>query len=186
MCDKWLHKYYNNNLSCEGIVINSGEGEYTVKGKVNSKTINPTVLFWAAAPPLKTASYTGSGIPYANPNMAFENTPNKGAVVAKNREFSFKIRFPNSYYTRLGTVYNKPHVTIKVCEPNCSGKVQKIELGDGIPFRMLTWPKLRSSCLFYKSLQTLPVRSQEQILRDSAYPKKNKMPKNFWGLTPPV
>ena len=40
--------------------------------------------------------------------------------------------------------------------------------------------------MFYKSLQTLPVRSQEQILRDSAYPKKNKMPKNFWGLTPPV
>ena len=107
-------------------MLYSGVGEYTVKGKVNSKTINPTVLFWAAAPPLKTASYAGSGIPYANPNMAFQNTPNKGAVVAKNKEFSFKIQFPNSYYTRLGTVYNKPHVTIKVCEPNCVEKFKRL------------------------------------------------------------
>ena len=30
----------------------------------------------------------------------------------------------------------------------------------------------------------LPIRGQEQILRDRGYPDVNVMPKNFWGLKP--
>ena len=32
----------------------------------------------------------------------------------------------------------------------------------------------------------LPIRTQEQILIDSAYPCSNQEPNNFWGLTPPT
>ena len=32
----------------------------------------------------------------------------------------------------------------------------------------------------------LPIRTQEQILRDSGYPKDNRVPDNFWGLKPPL
>ena len=63
-------------------------------------------------------------------------------------------------------------------------------MGNGIPFRMLTYQQTpvtvsRDSPNFYNGGFNLPVRTQEQILRDSAYPDKNTMPKNFWGLRPP-
>ena len=55
---------------------------------------------------------------------------------------------------------------------------------------MLTYPQTpitisRESPKFYDGGFQMPIRTQEQILRDSAYPSNNKMPKNFWGLKPP-
>ena len=56
---------------------------------------------------------------------------------------------------------------------------------------MLTYPPLknerpRSGPEFYEGLWELPVRTQEEICRQSGYPEVNKMPKNFWGLKPPL
>lgn len=189
---------FNNALSnrkskytCEGVVLDSGEGEYLVKGYVQTLESDPTVMFWAANPATYGSSYTGSGIPYPNPVIAFENTPNRGAVKTKGGHFQFRIRFPNSYYTGLGMKAIQPSVHVKVCEKNGSGKIHTIKLGNGIPFRGLTYPssgkniRQRESSLFYKGRDQLPVRTQEQILRDSGFPETNIMPKNFWGKTPP-
>ena len=49
MCDKW-NENYAKEISCEGIVLDSGEGEYVVKGNISSLG-NSTILFWAANPP---------------------------------------------------------------------------------------------------------------------------------------
>ena len=38
---------------------------------------------------------------------------------------------------------------------------------------------------YYCSKTKLPVRTQEQVLRDSGYPEDNKMHDDFWGLRPP-
>jgi len=38
--------------------------------------------------------------------------------------------------------------------------------------------------MFYCN-NNLPVRTQYQILVDSAYPTVNNVPKNFWGTMPP-
>ena len=35
MCDIWK-KNYSKEISCEGLVLDSGDGEYTVKGTMNS------------------------------------------------------------------------------------------------------------------------------------------------------
>ena len=40
--------------------------------------------------------------------------------------------------------------------------------------------------MFYHCGNSLPVRTQEQVLRDSGYPEDNRMPDNFWGLKPPM
>jgi hypothetical protein len=55
---------------------------------------------------------------------------------------------------------------------------------------MLSYPMQntlpRKDAMFYKYGWLMPVRTQEQILRDSAYPDENKMASNFWGLKPPL
>jgi len=189
-CQNNINTYLNQNLNCEGVVDNLGNGEYLVKGKIDGAPSEVLITYWAANPPTFSLSYAGSALPYANPIMAYENSPNKGSVKAINGNFQFRIRYPNSYYIGLGTVYVKPHVNIKICNGKEDGEVHKIELGDGVPFRTLTyapppstWP--RYSPIFYSGRNLLPVRTQEQICRDSAFPSENKYPENFWGLKPP-
>ena len=147
---------------------------------------NSRILFWAPNPPTYTSSYTGSGLPYPNPNVAYENTVNRGSVMAENGNFEFRLRYPNAYYIGLGSSYVSPCCHIKICG---SDQIFTIKLGNGIPFRMLTYPPSygtvpRKDATFYSGRDKLPVRTQEQILRDSSYPSKNVMPKNFWGLRP--
>lgn len=190
MCDKWRNDY-SNQYSCKGVVLDSGEGEYVVKGSIATKTLDATILFWAPNPPTYTTSYSGSGLPYPSPDVAYENTPNRGAVKSSGGNFEFRVRYPNSYYIGLGSVYVEPCVHIKVCEEGADNKVHTIKLGNGIPFRMLTYPpsqpetKPRSNPLFYSGRPQLEMRTQEQILRDSGYPEDNVMPKNFWGKAVP-
>ena len=182
-----LDTYINDNLLCEGVVSNTSDGEYLVKGSIMNGPSDALITYWAANPPTFSTSYAGSSLPYANPLMAYENTPNKGSVRSYNGQFEFRVYYPNSYYAGLGTVYVKPHVNIKICG---SEKSYKIELGDGVPFRTLTYAPPPSSYpryspLFYKGKESLPVRTQEEILRSATYPEKNSYPTNFWGLKPP-
>ena len=65
-----------------------------------------------------------------------------------------------------------------------------IKLGNGIPFRMLTYPPSYDSVPrvnphFYSGRDNLVHRTQAQILKDSAFPSKNEMPSNFWGNAVP-
>ena len=172
MCENW-RKVYFNKYSCEGMVLDNGNGDIIVKGKTKSNDPNATVLFWAAAPADYITSYAGSGLPFASQEMAFDNTPNTGSVKSVNGEFEFHLKYPNSYYSGLGTVYMPPHVNIKVCEgANKCKEIVTIKLGEGIPFRMLTYPPPpgsapRCSPMFYMGRNRLPVRTQEQICRDS-------------------
>lgn len=143
--------------------------------------------FVAAAPAPKNSSYSGSGLPFVSPSMAIDKTPNKGTfhVDAMNKG-SFQVLVPNSYYAALGTVLIPPTVYV-TCRVHDEEKTISIQVNSPIPFRTLTYDNKRTSANFYNNLKDLPVRSQEQILRDSAYPCKiEPQPSNFWGLKPAV
>jgi len=123
--------------------------------------------------------------------MAFDNTPNKGSVkVSPGNSFSIQIKYPNSYYAGLGTVIIPPTLFISFMDNNDVETVVHIPVSKGIPYRLLTYPmqytKARKDCMFYEGGWELPVRTQEQILLDSAYPSRNRMDDNFWGLKPPM
>lgn len=187
----WRNVYFEK-IDCKGVVINAGAGDVVVQGEVKSKTSDPTIMFWAPNPPTWSQSYSGSGLPYHDSIQAYQQSPNVGAVKAVNRKFEFRIKFPNAYYVGLGSLYVPPVVHFKVCEEDCNQKeYHTIELGKGIPFRTLTYPsppsnRPRNSPMFYHCGSSLPVRTQEQVLRDSGYPEDNRTPDNFWGLKPPM
>lgn len=188
MCDSWK----TSNINCEGIELNDGIGEYTVKGQFEKKSIeDPIIVFWAANPANYLTSFAGSGLPYPNPEVAYDNTPNKGAVRSINGKFEFKVHYPNAYYIGLGSVYVEPCVHYKICGEGYSDKVNTINLGYGIPFRSLTYSPTaynvvpRSGPDFYAGRDKLPVKSQWKRLVEGSYPEKNIMPDNFWGLSVP-
>jgi hypothetical protein len=183
------------NLNESGFVINinvknNNKNAFVVSGKLNYPTSRKLYIKYSAAnPPTYNSNFSGSGLPYPSEEVAFENTPNRGVVPIINGEFNFSIRYPNSYYINMGTVYIEPHVKLTIVDKdnNTIGETKSVNLGQGIPFRTLTWPVQRDwnkGPLFYKTNNDI-VRSQYQILLDSAYPSKNITPQNFWGMTPP-
>jgi len=185
---------YKNISEC-GFVINmnvknNNHNAFVISGQLNYPTTKQLFIKYSAAnPPTYNSNFSGSGLPYPSEDIAYENTPNRGSVEIINGEFTFSIRYPNSYYINMGTIYIEPHVKLTIVDKdnNNIGETKIINLGEGIPFRTLTWPvqrKWSKGPLFYKTGVDI-VRTQYQILLDSAYPKKNTMPKNFWGMMPP-
>ena len=183
----WQKKLFNKDM-CDGSIAYGGTGDLIVNGNIKTNSPNSKLYFWAAAPPTFGISFSGSGMPYPSPEVAYDRTPNKGAVSVVNGKFTINMKYPNAYYVGLGSLYIPPHINFKICEDGKSDTYFSVQIDDGIPFRMLTYPappgnKPRISPLFYSEPEKL-ARSQESILRASAYPETNIMPSNFWGDRP--
>lgn len=187
----WRSKFFTKDM-CEGIIENKGEGNIEITGKLKIPKKNAKIIYWAANPPDFNVSFSGSGLPYPSPEIAFQNTKNVGAVNAQDGVFKIKLFYPSAYYVALGSLYIPPHVHLKICESGYD-KYFSVKIGAGIPYRTLTHPSPpslnpRVDGTFYHN-EELTVRSQEQILRDSAYPEYNtippEIPSNFWGKRPP-
>ena len=178
-----------NKDMCQGaITYQGGNGDLIINGKMKNGAVNGNLYFWAAAPPTTGISFSGSGMPYPNPLVAYDRTPNKGVVQVMNGEFTINLKYPNAYYIGLGSLYIPPHVNFKMCSPGNDDQYFSVQIDDGIPFRMLTYPappsnKPRTSPMFYSEPEH-GARTQEAILRASAYPATNTMPSNFWGDRP--
>jgi len=198
---KTIFEYHKNLMCPEYKTIN--ESGFVVGFKVEDKGNNGCIIsgnvsntygrklfikYSAANPPTFSSNFSGSGLPYPTEDIAYQNSPNRGVVDIINEKFSITLKYPNSYYVNMGSVYVEPHVKLIVVDENNNPltDVQIINLGKGIPFRSLTWPSIRDwnrGPLFYEN-SDLPVRTQYEILLDSAYPSKNVTPKNFWGTMP--
>lgn len=190
MCSRFKNKNENSFINNVEVSKNN-DGSLLLYGTIN-KSFNVDkvyIKYTAANPPTFSSNFSGSGLPFPNEDIAYDITPNRGVVEVINKKFEIKIKYPNSYYINMGSEYVIPHVKIVIVDKNNNelADLKVVYLGDGIPFRTLTWPVQRDwnkGSMFYKN-SNLPVRNQYQILLDSAYPKTNKIPNNFWGLMPP-
>jgi len=197
MCDntEWRTQHFNNQGKMFGKLLYNGTGDVKVNGRVSNfmGLQDSQVVFWAPHPPDYRTSYSGSALPFKDSEMAFDQTPNAGVVnVDSDGTFEISLKYPSGYYSSLGTLYVSPHIRMQHVVNGKPGKVEIIKIGEGVPFRLLTYPPVpstapRCSPAFYDNRAQLPVRTQEQILRDSSYPQFSQnmhMPANFWGLRP--
>lgn len=171
--------------------VEVGRGEMTMYGRLPFIPVDRMVTYMAAAPVDSRSSFSGSGIPHANRDQAFYGTPIQGRVAVENDgSFAILNRVPGSFYVGLGTVLVPPVVFVSFKHPDAkSPEVLAVPVDRPVAFRFGTWPmqftRARDGPEFYKEEPSLP-RTQEQILRDSAYPADNVMPYSFWGKKPPV
>lgn len=180
--------------TCKCIINCIDDGKIIIKGTIEDNVVQGKILILAACPHDSRTSWSGSGLPFASPIQAFENTPNRHVVeLGFNNKFETILSIPNSYYVGLGTVLIPPTVFIRYSNGDKYNLIQ-IKISNGIPYRSLTYPisteyKSRYGPDFYEN-DNLTVRSQEQILKDSAFPVKDcnmhyNIPENFWGSKPP-
>lgn len=177
-------------MYCKGHIREVGKNDIKVKGRIEESVKNNKINYIAASPADHRATYTGSGLPFANQLQAFDNTPNIGEkTLGHDNSFEIDLMTPNSYMVGLGSVTIPPTLFIRYVNGEGEAKVVSIKVSDGIPYRTLTYPmvpRARSDVTFYDSQFYLPVRSQERILLEAGYPRVNKMPANHWGTKPPL
>lgn len=182
--------------SCKGN-IRIQQADVIVEVTFKESVDQGRVQWLAAAPPDHRASYAGSGLPFPNPSAAFYGTPNKGIltvdpVMGKGSE-PIRLKMPNSYYVCVGSHLIPPRLYLLYQHHGEKRKIS-ITLSTGIPYRSLSYPPARplTGAMFYAGGWEMPVRTQEQILRDAAYPKQNTVgirnasPALHWGLKPPL
>lgn len=156
-----------------------------VSGKINEHVANNQISYIAASEADHNSSFTGSGLPFPNKQIAFENTKNKGILLLHNDKFTISITQPNSYYARLGTILVPPQLYIEYHNGITTRNIT-VNLKNSIPYRLLTYPNTRVSSDFYSTLWNLPVRTQEEILYDSDYPAQKSEITSFWSKRPPL
>lgn len=155
----------------------------TVELKIKLKNWSPytNVTYVAAQSPDYNQGFTGSALPFADAEMAFDQTPNFGELIPKTDTFNLILRYPNAYYSHLGSRLIPPYVRITV-EQNGKKDTEYVVLGEIAPFRLLSYqttPVARYEPGFYDRSKLKKGRSQEAILRASGY--KMTTPENFWG-----
>lgn len=194
MCPEYKTDYVSFD-DCDTQCLQDNKGNLKINGSIKSHLMDfftqeqMFIKYWASAPAVRGISFSGSGMPWANPEMAFKNTPNKGILPLISGRWQMQLIMPNAFYRHLGKTYEPPQVYFCFINSNGDkiGDTHRIRIATGIPYRSLDW-RMRnwnSGPLFYLNKQMPVVRTQEQILIDSSFPSNNKMANNFWGLKPP-
>jgi hypothetical protein len=164
-----------------------------VTGRLLEMPDSMKLTYVAAAPVEWRSSFTGSGLPFTSKDQAFHNTPNQGTAMVNEADRSFRVplTIPGAYYVGLGTVLVPPTLFLTfTTQQGRKSVVTHVPVDQPVAFRFNTYPMQftapRASPEFYKIVPEPLARSQEAILRASAYPTDNVMPRNFWGTKPPV
>ncbi len=128
----------STDQTCKPSATSRPQGNFTVQGRLRpDQPPNSSVKYWAANPIDRRDSYVGSGLPFPNAEIAFENTPNTGVVQAVTGRYTIKLFYPNSFYTEGGRTLLPPHVLVKVCGDS-TDDIQAIVLGAPLANKALT------------------------------------------------
>jgi hypothetical protein len=177
------NNYISNLFDSDKHYLNKNyPGEFNIKIKTQYPD-DSAILYWACNPPIYMSSFTGSGLPFSNPDIAFENTPNIGLSRVVNGIILINISFPNSFYTNFGNKIIEPTLFYRLFDDKNS-KVISFNLKNRIPYRGEYFDKNKGVLNYYNN-QNCGITNQENILRSYGYPKKNKISDNFWGNKKP-
>lgn len=181
---------FENEYSKGAFVISCDRRNVKIQCQMKEHPFNNEIFFISGNPVEHRASFSGSGLPFASYDQAFDSRSFEVIKVDENGIFMLDTFIPNSYMVALGSVKVPPSIMFVYKSMNGEEKSFVVKVCNGIPFRTLTYPRggngsaSRKDAYFYDNIRNLPVRSQETILIESAYPEDLSMPKNFWNLKP--
>lgn len=134
---------------CDINYMNNGNGNTVVMGRLNNHLskledeLDVYVQWWATSSPQQTCTNGGFCLPYTSEKIAFERTDNQGVIkVNPDKCFQFTCKYPNAYYSKMGTQYNPPEVYFKFCDKRGDAitKTYRLPLPDG---HVLQSPKVQ-------------------------------------------
>jgi len=170
----------------EGIVRrNPSDESVTIVGRITGLGAEPQRIVWkAAAPVTRGIGFAGSGQPYPNREIAYENTPHQGVVNSPDGSFTIQLKsIPAGYFAGLGSIYVPP--LVEFLSETTSGKRHQSSLwinDTAAPYRWIsggpaTMRPVQDSedstgrAMYYHGREQLPLfDNQEAQLRAKGYP----------------
>jgi hypothetical protein len=179
-------EHQSNGKGVEGVVRrNPANGSVSINGRVTGLGPQPQTIYWmAAAPVTRGIGFAGSGAPYPNREIAFENTPHHGNVNSTDGSFSIQLKdIPAGYYAGLGSIYIPPMVEFISVLKDGTKFASTLWVTDvAVPYRWIAGAPatLRPSipdnesmgrAMYYEGRDKLPIfENQEALLRARGYP----------------
>ena len=150
----------NQHIKCKIIRDNVN---ITIECEINEETLDNKIYYFAANTPDRLTTFSGSGLPFPNKEVAFEGSSNIGRKIInnKNKKFSLNLLRPNSYYKDDYTIV-EPEVIIKFLLKNKKTRVLTIPIDNKIPHRYLLMNKNKD--------KELKIETQEKKLLRNQYP----------------
>jgi hypothetical protein len=167
---------YTINNNDVNLSVVHDNGKLRLNGAVSNPNKYNNMYVIAANPIDRMINYSGSGLPFPCPTIAFENTPNY-YTIGKNGVIKCLFEIPNSYYNMETQEKIVPTIFVALKKNDDDIKFYQVKLNDTLPLKTsVTYRKgFEEGVDFYakKDLLDIP-KNQEDLLRNIGSYKINR------------
>ena len=105
-------EYVSLNVKLNNFILN-------ITGYIKNSTYYNKIVIISPNPIDRMINYSGSGLPFPNEYIAFENTPNY-KLIDNSGNINVQFKYPNSFYSRDGKYKVIPSIFVQLTD--LSGK----------------------------------------------------------------
>ena len=146
------------------VVYSKDYSSINIKGSIKNKIIYNNIIIIAPNPIDRMSNYSGSGLPFPNYEIAFENTPNIHTIDSSGI-FNISFKYPNSFYIPDGINKVKPSIFFIFTDNNDNSFRLQYELHDINALRTLVNRRSRKNPEFYGAKDyILPIDTAEKVM----------------------
>lgn len=163
---------FNNEHIYLSIIEDKNANIIQLAGSIKQPLLYSSMVVFAANPIGKMISHSGSGFPFPNNRIAFEDSPNYFNVDASG-VIQTVFNRPNSYYAADTFTRVVPSIFVKLTPLNQLDEpiLIQVELEDTLPLKGRK-EKVGGPDFYAKKSEIIGVRSQYDIIRMLEYVKK--------------
>jgi len=155
---------FNDEYTAFNITLNEDRSLLKITGSIKNNAMYKSIIIIAPNPIDRMSNYSGSGLPFPNYEIAFENTPNIHKVDASG-VFNISFKYPNSFYMPDGINKIKPSIYF-IITPNDNNSFRiQYELQNMNTLRTLVNRSSRKNPDFYGAKDNiLPIDTAEKVM----------------------
>ena len=155
---------FNDEYTAFNITVNSDHSTLKIDGSIKNYTLYKDIIIIASNPINRMSNYSGSGLPYPNYEIAFENTPNIHKIETSGI-FNITFKYPNSFYMPDGINKIKPSIYFVFNTIDNKSFRLQYELQDINTLRTLVNRSSRKNPAFYGAKDNiLPIDTAEKVM----------------------
>ena len=155
---------FNDEYTSYNVAFSNDYSLIKISGSVKNILQFSNIIIIASNPIDKMSNYSGSGLPFPNYEIAFENTPNIHTI-DQSGTFDVSFKYPNSFYMPDGINKIKPSIYFVFTDINNNSFRIQYELHDLLALRTLINRSSRKSPEFYGAKDyILPIDTAEKVM----------------------
>jgi hypothetical protein len=150
-------EYVSLNIIQNNFILN-------ITGYIKNPTQYKKIVIVAPNPIDRMINYSGSGLPFPNEHIAFENTPNY-KLINNSENINVQFKYPNSFYSPNGKNKILPSLFVQLTDLSDNTFQLQYELKDFNTLRTLTNRESRKGPEFYSNKDSiLPIANAENVM----------------------